>query len=222
MIHNGIDRNRLEQLSSQWSREKSRSTLNCSSHEVVLLLLGTVCPRKGQLDLPKALSKLPAELHGKIRCFIVGDRPGKYSLKLEKMIKSLPQSLTHRVHVIPETPETTCFYKAADIFVCTSRFESYPRVILEAMAFELPLVATPVFGIQEQAKEGINALFYSPGNTGDLARKLETLITQGELRSRFAKNSSHVLDTLNNYEDMGQAYGEVFREAYLSQGPASC
>ena len=61
--------------------------------------------------------------------------------------------------ILPETAEPGRFYQAADVFVCTSRVESFPRVTLEAMAHGLPIVTTPVFGIREQVRPGT-----SPGS----------------------------------------------------------
>ncbi|MEG4326155.1 glycosyltransferase, partial [Microcoleus sp. herbarium5] len=137
VIHNGLD---LSKLESSENSELARKTLGVAAEDVVLLLLGTVCERKGQQDLVKALSLLPDKWHNKIRCFIVGDRPSIYSNKLAELVGELPADLRQRVTVVPETGETGKYYKAADIFVCTSRVESFPRVILEAMACDLPIV----------------------------------------------------------------------------------
>ena len=54
--------------------------------------------------------------------------------------------------MIPETGDTAVYWPAADVFCCTSRVESYPLVILEAMAAGLPIITTPVFGISEQVR----------------------------------------------------------------------
>ena len=59
--------------------------------------------------------------------------------------------------MIPETGDTAAYWQAADVFCCTSRVESYPLVILEAMAAGLPIVTTPVHGIAEQVRPGVNA-----------------------------------------------------------------
>jgi glycosyltransferase involved in cell wall biosynthesis len=58
------------------------------------------------------------------------------------------------------------------VFVCTSRIESFPRVVLEAMAYGLPVVSTRVFGIAEQVGENVNALLYDPGDASRLAAHL--------------------------------------------------
>ncbi|MBD0313990.1 MAG: glycosyltransferase family 4 protein, partial [Microcoleus sp. T3-bin5] len=213
VIHNGLD---LSKLENSENSELARKSLGVAGKDVVILLLGTVCERKGQQDLVKALSLLPDKWHNKIRCFIVGDRPSIYSNQLAALVGELPQNLQQRVTVVPETSETGKYYQAADIFVCTSRVESFPRVILEAMACDLPIITTPVFGIKEQVRPGINGLFYTPDRPEELAASLHTLLEDKSLRQRLAENAKYVLDSLNSFAEMTQAYGQIFREAYFT------
>jgi glycosyltransferase involved in cell wall biosynthesis len=124
------------------------------------------------------------------------------------------------LHIVPETRQADRYYRAADLFLCTSKLESYPRVILEAMAYGLPILTTPVFGIREQVREGINALFYNPGDSDALAKRLEGLIQNEELRSRMAAKSASVLALGNDFDDMVKAYGDIFAEAWLTGGGA--
>jgi glycosyltransferase involved in cell wall biosynthesis len=215
-IHNGLDRQKFASALQKWPRQQARQELKIAEEELAILLLGTVCERKGQIDLVEALGPLSEEVAGRVRCFIVGDRPSEYSERLKSMLKALPGAKQSRVKIVEETSETALYYSAADLFVCTSRLESYPRVILEAMAAGLPIITTPVFGIVEQVQENINALFYRPGDSEALAERLETLVKEPRLRQKLAHNSQPVLDTLTDYEAMVKAYGEVFREAWLS------
>ncbi|MEG3895928.1 MULTISPECIES: glycosyltransferase [unclassified Microcoleus] len=213
VIHNGLD---LSKLENSENSELARKSLGVAAEDVVILLLGTVCERKGQQDLVKALSLLPDKWHNKIRCFIVGDRPSIYSNKLAELVGELPEELRQRVTVVPETGETGKYYKAADIFVCTSRVESFPRVILEAMACDLPIVTSPVFGIKEQVRPGINGLFYTPDRPDELVAALISLLEDKSLRQQLAGNAKYVLDSLNTFEEMTQAYADIFCEAYFS------
>ncbi|MEG4342840.1 glycosyltransferase [Microcoleus sp. A003_D6] len=213
VIYNGLE---LRKLENSENSELARKSLGVAAEDVVLLLLGTVCERKGQHDLVKALSLLPEKWHNKIRCFIVGDRPSIYSNKLADMVGELPEELRQRVTVVPETGETGKYYKAADIFVCTSRVESFPRVILEAMACDLPIVTTPVFGIKEQVRPGINGLFYTPDRPDELVAALISLLEDKSFRQRLAENAKYVLESLNTFAEMTQAYGQIFREAYFT------
>ena len=213
MIHNGLDLSRLDKSENS---ELARNSLGVDASDVVILVLGTVCERKGQQDLVKALSLLSEKWHDRIRCFIVGDRPSIYSNQLADLVGELPEKLQKRVTVVPETPETGKYYQAADIFVCTSRIESFPRVILEAMACDLPIITTPVFGIREQVKPGINGLFYTPDRPEELAVALNTLLEDGSLRDLLADNAKYVLESLNTFAEMTQGYGQIFREAYFT------
>ena len=216
VVHNGLDLELLKKASAKWSRQEARSALGIKKDEIVILLLGTVCERKGQHDLVKALSFIPPVESQKIKCFIVGDRPNLYSLKLHELVKNLPEEVQQKVEIVGETPETAKYYQTADIFVCTSRIESFPRVILEAMAYNLPIVTTPVFGIVEQVKPNINGLFYTPDNPEELANVLMSLLIDEELRQRLAGNAKYVLESLNTFAEMTETYGQIFQEAYFS------
>ncbi|GET37167.1 putative glycosyl transferase [Microseira wollei NIES-4236] len=217
VIHNGLDIERLDAAAPGWTKLDARKSLEVEPEDVVILLLGTVCDRKGQQDLVRALSHLPQQHHTNIRCFIVGDRPNYYSRQLAKLAAELPSSLQRRLTIVPETADTARYYQAADIFVCTSRIESYPRVILEAMAYNLPIITTPVFGIKEQVRPGVNGIFYPPGNAAELASAIASLLNNKSLREQMAQNSRYVLQSLTTFDEMTQAYAQIFREAYLSQ-----
>ncbi len=215
-IHNGLDRERFADRLARRPRNEARNELGVSQDEIAILIIGTVCERKGQLDLVEAFAEMSEQSASKTKCFIVGDRPGDYSERLKSAVQSLPDSKRSRVVIVPETSDTALYYSAADLFVCTSRVESFPRVILEAMMAGLPIVTTPVYGIAEQVREDVNALFYQPGDKAALAEKIDRLVKEPRLRQQFAANSRHVLDTLTDFGAMVGAYGKIFREAWLS------
>ncbi|EAW38135.1 glycosyltransferase [Lyngbya sp. PCC 8106] len=215
VIHNGMDVERFKLVAEQWNRQDAREALQVKDSEIVILLVGTVCERKGQQDLVKALALLPPEYYNRIRCLIVGDRPSVYSTQVTTLVKQLPPPLQSKISIIPETPETPKYYQAADIFVCTSRIESYPRVILEAMAYNLPIITTPVFGISEQVRPGVNGLFYTPDKPEELTENLIKLLENDSERQRLAENGKYVLASLNSFEEMTQEYHQIFEEAYF-------
>ena len=215
VVHNGLDVQRLLKASEFLTRSEARNQLKIAEDEIAILLLGTVCERKGQQDLVKALPLLSPQYQSKIRCFIVGDRPSLYSTELAQLVAQLPDRLKQGLTVVPETPETAQYFLAADIFVCTSRIESYPRVIMEAMGYNLPIITTPVFGIPEQVRHEINGLFYTPNQPEELAKCLTSLLEDETLRKQLAENSQYVLESLNTFEEMAQSYLEIFQEAYF-------
>ena len=136
----------------------------------LVVLVGTVCERKGQLDFVRAIPLLAAELGRRLRFFIVGDRPSSYSDRLHEEAAGCRRVFAIVSSSCRRLGEPHRFMRAADIAVCSSRVESYPRVTLEAMAFGLPLITTPVFGIAEQVRDDVNGLFYKPGDVVALAK----------------------------------------------------
>jgi GT2 family glycosyltransferase/glycosyltransferase involved in cell wall biosynthesis len=215
-IHNGIDRERFAAALAGHPRAAARNSLGVSEDELAIVTLGTVCERKGQLDLVEAIARMGEQSAANMRCFIVGSDANSYGERVNSAIQALPAPKRSRVIVAPETPDTALYYSAADLFVCSSRVESFPRVILEAMAAGLPIITTPVFGIAEQVQENVNALLYQPGDTAALAERIERLAGDARLRHELAANSPEVLGTLTDFEAMAAAYAKAFREAWLS------
>lgn len=213
VIHNGLNRERFGAALKKWPREIARALLKISPEERAVVTIGTLCERKGQLDLVEAVRQ--SHSTGGNRYFIVGKGADAYP-ELRKAVRALPYSHRSRIHIVDETSDPALYYAAADMFVCCSRIESFPRVILEAMAAQLPIITTPVFGISEQVKDKESALFYPPGDGSSLAAAIDRLIEDPILRQLLAKNAFTALDSLIDFEAMVNAYAEVFREAWLS------
>ena len=219
VIHNGIDLQRLQTRIGAITPESARARLNLSKHEVAVVLVGTVCDRKNQKVLISAFAKLPEVIASRARIFIVGDRDSAYSTELHQLKASLPKAKRDRVAIVPETDQPYLYYLAGDIAVCSSKFESYPRVVLEAMALGLSMICTPVFGITEQVSEGVNALLFPPEDVEALTQALTTLIDDDEKRSEMARNSKILFQGLTQYDNMLSAYGDVMRAACVSSPP---
>ena len=222
-IYNGLETLRAATERAAYPRTSSRIELGVGDDELMVLLLGTVCERKGQIDLVYAIKHLESESSEslrRLRFFIVGDRKSAYSAQLHRVLDQLPQEVRARVSVVEETKKTALYLSAADIFVCSSRVESYPRVILEAMYYRLSIVTTSVFGIAEQLTNS-SALFYMPADTAQLANHLERLAVDAALREQLAANAELRLGRLTNFDEMLRQYAECFVGAYYAVRPNS-
>jgi glycosyltransferase involved in cell wall biosynthesis len=199
------------------SRAEARASLGIAAGELVVLIVGTVCPRKGQMDLVQAIPRLPGSVQARLRCFIVGDRPSPYSSELGAAIATLTNGLAARISTVPETADVIRYYRAADVFVCASRVECYPRVTQEAMALGLPMVTTPVFGIFEQVRQNVNGMFYEPGRIDQLGEALTRLLTDAPLREAMGRMAPVVLRGLNGFDETIARYADIFREAHFTR-----
>lgn len=77
------------------------------------------------------------------------------------------------------------FYKACDIFVAPSRFESFGLIFVEAMMFGKPTIGCDVGGIPEVVAHESTGLLASPGSVVSLVACLDTLISRPELRCTY-------------------------------------
>lgn len=81
------------------------------------------------------------------------------------------------------------YYKNSDIFLLPSYNEGMPMVLLEALAFGLPIISTNIAGIPDVVINRKNGFLLEPGNIDDFVEKLRLLILNKKLRREFGKES---------------------------------
>ena len=201
-------------------RSESRAALGLGDAEVCVLLLGTVCKRKGQHDLARAFAAIAPDVAARTRCVVVGLRDSlDYGRELRRLAEGLPEDRRERFRIVGETGATATYWQAADVFCCSSRIESYPHVVLEAMERGLPIVTTPVAGIPEQVRRDVNALFHRPGDVQALAAALEGLVRDDRRRLAMGEASSQTLRALPDHDEMIRRYARLVREAAEAAPP---
>jgi glycosyltransferase involved in cell wall biosynthesis len=67
--------------------------------------------------------------------------------------------------------------------------EGFPMAVLDAWAYGLPVITTPVGGIPDVAIDGSNMLLFNPGDLQSLSEKLEIMISDAAMRDRISKAS---------------------------------
>lgn len=217
-IRHAIPASDLAEDTSRWSRKEARRRLGLDDVDVAVILPGTVCARKGQQDIVDAFLLLPAEEQERIKVLIVGALvEPEYAVRLASAIDTNEPAVASRIELVGPVEDMSLYYAAADIVACTSRTESAPRVLVEAMAFGLPIVTTPVFGIPEVVQEGVNAIFYNPDDTKTLADCILGLARDAERREGMADAGRAVLESRPNYDDMLERYASLIREAALTR-----
>ncbi len=82
--------------------------------------------------------------------------------------------------------DTRALFESFDLFCLSSLREGLPNVVLEAMAMEVPVVATRSGGMDAFATDGEDALLVEPGSSEALASALRRVATDPALRARLA------------------------------------
>ncbi len=166
----------IEAFRAAHTREDMRRKHGFAEDETVIANIGTVCERKGQHVFLRAIEHFNRQGHrGKFRFVMVGARPGIY---LDLLQRDLVRLGLPNVTLVPETGEVFDFFVAADLFVCTSFEESFPRVVMEAMAFRTPIVTTDVHGIAEMIGQRQQGYLVPPGDHLALSRMMWTCLAK--------------------------------------------
>lgn len=166
----------MAEFARQHTREAMRRKHGFADDETVIANIGTVCERKGQHVFLRAIEHFNRQGHrGKFRFVLVGARPGIY---LDLLQRDLARLGLPNVTLVPETREVFDFFVAADQFVCTSYEESFPRVVMEAMAFGTPIVSTDVHGIKEMIGQRQQGYLVPPGDHLALSRMMWTCLAK--------------------------------------------
>jgi glycosyltransferase involved in cell wall biosynthesis len=158
----------------------------CQSNPVRLLFLGFVRPEKGLDYLLEALPRLRCGRPWRLTIAGPWEHNDGYKPRLDALIGRLGIG----DHIgwegyVPHGPAVTRYYREHDIFVLPSVGEGTPRVLVEARANSLPLVATRVGGIPLSVSDGRDGLLVPPGNADALAAAIDRLVADGVLRRRL-------------------------------------
>lgn len=184
-----IDLARIERHRADQPRERLRAAQGLAADRRLVVNIGSVCDRKGQHMFARAVDLLwrraPA-LAASADFLMVGGRGTPFDAHVADLVRELGRP---NLRIVGETPTPYDYYGAADLFVCSSYEESFPRVILEAMAFALPIVSTGVHGVPEMARHGQEARLVPPGNPSALADAMAALLTESSEAHRLATNA---------------------------------
>lgn len=91
-----------------------------------------------------------------------------------------------RLQLLGFRSDTRALFEGFDVFCLSSLREGLPNVVLEAMAMEVPVVATRSGGMDTFARDGEDAILVDPGSVEELERGLRQVVGDGALRARLA------------------------------------
>ncbi|MBW7895650.1 MAG: glycosyltransferase family 4 protein [Opitutaceae bacterium] len=179
LLPSWVDAGRIDAFAAAHAAADLRRKHGLDPDALLVINIGSVCERKGQHIFIQALDLLRRELPvlwpgRKIQFLMVGARPGLFLETLRDEVARL--GLEELAVFLPETGEVFDFYRLADVFVCTSFEESFPRVILESAVFRRHIVTTDVNGISEMIAP-TDAWLIPPGDRYRLADALKQAIT---------------------------------------------
>jgi len=178
LIPRGVD---LEQFIYQSIHRKEHD-------DFTIGMIGRITPIKGHVNFIRAISRV-VRIFPKIRVLIVGDAPpekAKYREELELLVKRL--GLHQTVEFTGTSQNVPRLLSEMDLVVMASNIqEAFGRVIIEAGACGVPVVATRVGGVVDILEDGKDGLLIPPEDPLALSEAILRLLQDRQLATSFSK-----------------------------------
>ena len=179
------------------------------------LFLGRIGERKGSFDLLEAFKRLPEPVRAGARLVFAGD--GEVEA-LRAAARPLGDAV--QVHSWINSAQRDELLVQSDVFALPSYNEGVPMAMLEAMAYGLPIIATPVGGIPDAVTHDVEALLVEAGAIDQLSSALRRMIVEPELRrtmGRHARARAERCDIKQYSLELGRIYRRLLTESPVSQ-----
>jgi glycosyltransferase involved in cell wall biosynthesis len=152
-----------------------RGELGIPSGTPIVGLIACLKPQKAPLAFVEVAARVAAENSG-AHFVVAGD--GELRPAVEDRIRAL--GLDGRVHLLGWRRDVPRLLAALDVMVLTSLWEGLPRVLPEAIAAGVPIVATGVDGTNDILRDGETGVVRSPGDLDGLARGVLAILRDPE------------------------------------------
>jgi glycosyltransferase involved in cell wall biosynthesis len=186
LIENAIDTDEFKRNSVG---RGTRNELGLSSTAFVIGAVGRLSHEKGFDLLIRALGQLRAngiDAH----LLLVGDGEEKEALETQAVALNCRFAL----HLAGFHTDIRPLYEAMDVFALSSLREGLPNVVLEAMAMEVPVIATRIAGVPKVIDDGRNGLLTTPGSVEELTQGLARLFHDESLRCQLAEHGRRTIE----------------------------
>ncbi len=173
LIRSGIDIKKFCDLPSD--RISLRGHLGIDPDVPVIAMIACFKPQKAPLDFVRVAKKVSDERSDAL-FYLVGD--GRLRPQIEQLIEEL--NIGDKVILLGWRRDIPEIMHSIDLLVLTSLWEGLPRVLPQAMASGVPVVATNVNGAPEAIRNGLNGYLLAPGDIAGMAQKIVYLINNPE------------------------------------------
>ncbi len=187
IVWNGIE-TQYPILSDSEILDYRKKTLDSSSEQIVIALVGRISRWKGQLVLLDAFHTIES-LYSNIKLVFVGSAPPNQEVFLENLNNKIVEyKLKDKVHIVPFEKEIYKIWQSIDVAIVPSiEPEPFGLVAVEAMLSKKPVIASNHGGLTEIVINNQTGFLVEPNNVAALSEALSKLITNTQLRKEFGE-----------------------------------
>jgi glycosyltransferase involved in cell wall biosynthesis len=209
VIRSGIN---LAPFRAHCGGEAVRRELGIPASAPLVVQIACFKPQKAPERFVEIASRL-APHFPETHFLLVGD--GALRGRLERLRREA--SLGGRLHMPGWRRDVPAILDAATVVTLTSRFEGLPRVLVEALAAGVPVVAMAVDGVSEVVRDGENGFLLPADNVAAVAERTGRILADGALRSRLSARAGDGLDDFERETTLLQQQ-ELYRELACQAG----
>jgi len=190
-IHNGIPVQRYRRTTTTTD---SAPGLDSETREPVFGIAGRITPWKGQmLFLEIALAWVRQQRPGQ---FVILGRAYNEDAPYQQALKDFLQThqLGNRVKFLEFQADMASALSGMDVLLhCSTRPEPFGRVLIEAMAVGIPVIAARAGGVPEIITDGVDGLLAEPGNLASYLGALERMTSDPALRTQLVREGRNTV-----------------------------
>jgi glycosyltransferase involved in cell wall biosynthesis len=175
-----------EAFDDSLSKAEARQTLGWPIDATIVGVPGTLRPKKGHEFFFRAVAGLHSE-HPGLLFAVTGGGENQYVLHLTGLVAQL--GLQKQVIFTGVLDGLYSFYRACDVICVPSDAESFGRVVIEAFAAAVPVVATAVGGIPEIVQDGVDGLLVPCDDEVALRSALHSLLNDSSRCAALSSNA---------------------------------
>jgi glycosyltransferase involved in cell wall biosynthesis len=144
--------------------------------------VGRLTKQKGIEFLIRAMPMIISR-HPSVKLLVAGS--GEEESRLKALVEEF--KMEGRVEFLGYLDDPISMMKDLDVFVLPSVWEGFPYVLLEAMALQIPIVATDIFGVNEIVKHQRSGILVRPKDPDSIADAVIRLISNKPMSRRMRK-----------------------------------
>ncbi len=205
VVHNGID----PSLAPSHPVAEVRRELGLEKGEFLIGTVGSLIKRK-RVDILLHATAALIEAGQKIHCVIVGTGPEEGALRELAGTLGIEKAVTFTGF----SGDALSYIKAMDVFILTSEKEGLPRVVLEAMLMERPVVAASVTGPAELVVPGKTGFLVEGDDPGGFAARVGELLKSEKLRSDLGREGKKRVTEKFSIDAYVRGVEKVFDEVF--------
>ena len=191
VVYNGIDPADFDRDSVRGSL---REEFSIPPDAVLVGNTGRVVPRKGYAEFIDTVSRLVSDggIGEKTKFVIVGDTPWFFPKNHLRELEDHAERLGVRDSFVftGYRKDVRPYLRDFDLFVIPSNYpDPFPRSVIEAMAFSLPVVGFSIGGIAEAVEDGKTGFLCRPGDFENMGESISILARDAAARNEMGRNS---------------------------------